>query len=269
MWRHTLVILSNVECARNSWSDVQTPPPPPLNSNLTFGLRNFLVKVWGVWHQTPPPTTTTPKLQLDLENFLVKVWSGGGGGGMSGTRPPPPTTTPKLQPNFLDLENFLVKVWGCGGGGVWCQTPPTTTPKLNSTFLDLQKWLFMPEICDDILLLPMGNYSFSHVDIWWKINASEIKMLFIFPLCNIYLTTCNMMQVLWPNVSWSGRNLSLSNMPWVFYLWNKCTVFPRTFLQNVEITKCYPVTSFCDSLPKVHQINSHWVNQGCQVSVAQ
>ena len=36
MWRHTLVILSNVECARNGWSDVQTPPPPPLNSNLTF-----------------------------------------------------------------------------------------------------------------------------------------------------------------------------------------------------------------------------------------
>ena len=28
MWRHTLVILSNVECARNGWSDVQTPPPP-------------------------------------------------------------------------------------------------------------------------------------------------------------------------------------------------------------------------------------------------
>ena len=68
MWRHTLVILSNVECARNGWSDVQTPPPP-----------------------------TTPKLQLDfldLENFLVKVW--GGGGGVSGARPPP-TTTPKLN----------------------------------------------------------------------------------------------------------------------------------------------------------------------------
>ena len=36
MWRHMLVILSNVECARNGWSDVQNPPPPPLNSNLTF-----------------------------------------------------------------------------------------------------------------------------------------------------------------------------------------------------------------------------------------
>ena len=56
MWRHTLVILSNVGCPRNGWSDVQNPTP----------------------------TTTTPKLQLDfldLENFLVKVWGGGGGGG--------------------------------------------------------------------------------------------------------------------------------------------------------------------------------------------
>ena len=26
----------HVGCARNGWSDVQTPPPPPLNSNLTF-----------------------------------------------------------------------------------------------------------------------------------------------------------------------------------------------------------------------------------------
>ena len=61
MWRHTLVILSNVECARIGWSDVQTPHPH-----------------------------TTPKLQLDfldLEIFLVKVWGGGGGGG-SGARPP-------------------------------------------------------------------------------------------------------------------------------------------------------------------------------------
>ena len=112
-----------------------------------------------VWSDVQTP----PKLQLDfldLENFLVKVWSGGGGGGVC-HQTPPTTTTPKLQLNFLDLENFLVKVWGGGGGGVWCQTPPpTTTPKLNSTFLDLQKWLFMPEICDDILLLPVGNYSF-------------------------------------------------------------------------------------------------------------
>ena len=29
MWRHTLVILSNVECARNGWSDVQTPHHHP------------------------------------------------------------------------------------------------------------------------------------------------------------------------------------------------------------------------------------------------
>ena len=74
--------------------------------------------------------------------------------------PDPPTTTPKLQLDLLHLENFLVKVWGGGRGGVWCQTPPTTTttPKLNWTFLDLEKWLFMPEICDDILLLPVGNY---------------------------------------------------------------------------------------------------------------
>ena len=35
---HTLVILSNVECARIGWSDVQTPP------------------------------TTTPKLQLDFKS---------------------------------------------------------------------------------------------------------------------------------------------------------------------------------------------------------
>ena len=55
MWRHMLVILSNVECARIGWSDVQTPHPhhQPLNYNLTF--------------------------LLDLENFLIKVWGGGGG----------------------------------------------------------------------------------------------------------------------------------------------------------------------------------------------
>ena len=71
------------------------------------------------------------------------------------------THHPKTQLDFLDLENFLVKVWGGGGGwGMACQTPPTTTPKLNSTFLDLEKWLFMPGTCDDILLLPVGNYSF-------------------------------------------------------------------------------------------------------------
>ena len=61
----------------------------------------------------------------------------------------------------LELENFLIRVWGGGGGvGVSDVRPPPTTPKLNSTFLDLEKWLFMPEICDDILLLPVGNYSF-------------------------------------------------------------------------------------------------------------
>ena len=120
-----------------------------------------MVVVGGCVSGTRPPPHTTPKLELnflDLENFLVKVW-GGGGGGVSGARPPPPT--PKLQLNFLDLEFFLVKVWGGGGGGgVSGARPPPTTPKLNSTFLDLQKWLFMPEICDDILLLPVGNYSF-------------------------------------------------------------------------------------------------------------
>ena len=107
MWRHTLVILSNVECPRIGWSDVQTPHPHHHpNSTWPFGLRNFScqsLRWWcgGVWLQTPPPTTT-PKLQLD----------------------------------FLDLENFLVKVWGGGGGGgVWCQTPPTTTPKLNFIYI--------------------------------------------------------------------------------------------------------------------------------------
>ena len=72
MWRHTLVILSNVECARNGWSDVQTPPPPTTTPKLQLDLldlENFLIKVWGggveggVWHQTPPPTTT-PRLNL-------------------------------------------------------------------------------------------------------------------------------------------------------------------------------------------------------------
>ena len=109
----------------------------------------------------PPTPTTTPKLQLDFFD-LKSSWSLGVvvGGGGSGTRHPP-TTTPKLQLDFLDLEFFLVKVWGGGGGGgcLVPDPPPTTTPKLNSTFLDLQKWLFMPEICDDILLLPVGNYS--------------------------------------------------------------------------------------------------------------
>ena len=59
MWRHTLVILSNVECARIGWSDVQTPP------------------------------TTTPKLQLDFFD-LKSSWSLGVvvGGGGSDARPP-------------------------------------------------------------------------------------------------------------------------------------------------------------------------------------
>ena len=64
MWRHTLVILSNVECARIGWSDVQTPPPP----------------------------TTTPKLQLDFFD-LKSSWSLGvvvGGGLVPNTPPPPP-----------------------------------------------------------------------------------------------------------------------------------------------------------------------------------
>ena len=86
-----------------------------------------------------------------------------GGGGLV-PDPPPTTTTPKLQLDLLDLENFLVKVLGGGGGGgcLVPDPPTTTTPKLNWTFLDLEKWLFMPEICDDILLLPAGNYSFHY-----------------------------------------------------------------------------------------------------------
>ena len=84
-------------------------------------------------------------------------------GGVSGARPPPPPPL-NSQLDFLDLENFLVKVWGGGGGVSGASPPPTTTPpKLNSTFLDLEKWLFMPEICDDILLLPVGNYSFAQI----------------------------------------------------------------------------------------------------------
>ena len=60
MWRHTLVILSNVECGRIGWSDVQTPhpQPPPLNYNLTFfdlkSSWSLGVVVVGVWCQTPP-----------------------------------------------------------------------------------------------------------------------------------------------------------------------------------------------------------------------
>ena len=59
MWRHTLVILSNVECARIGWSDVQTPP------------------------------TTTPKLQLDFFD-LKSSWSLGVvvGGGLVPDTPP-------------------------------------------------------------------------------------------------------------------------------------------------------------------------------------
>ena len=83
----------------------------------------------------------------------------------------------------LDLENFLIRVWGGGGVCVcvcvWKITPepkmqempdppPTTTPKLNSTFLDLEKWLFMPEICDDILLLLVGNYSLNYLQPYYK-----------------------------------------------------------------------------------------------------
>ena len=61
MWRHTLVILSNVECAKIGWSDVQTAPP-----------------------------TTTPKLQLDFLD-LKSSWSlGVVGGGLVPDPPPPP-----------------------------------------------------------------------------------------------------------------------------------------------------------------------------------
>ena len=74
MWRHTLVILSNVECPRNGSSDIQAPPPPPpLNSTWLFGLRNF----------------SCQSLRC-------------GGGGVSGARPP--TTTPKLT----DLTNIVM-----------------------------------------------------------------------------------------------------------------------------------------------------------------
>ena len=60
MWRHTLVILSNVECARIGWSDVQTPTPtttPKLQLDF-FDLKSSWslgVVVVGVWCQTPPP----------------------------------------------------------------------------------------------------------------------------------------------------------------------------------------------------------------------
>ena len=64
MWRHTLVILSNVECARIGWSDVQTPHP-----------------------------TTTPKLQLDFFD-LKSSWSLGVVVGGSGARHPPPNHHP-------------------------------------------------------------------------------------------------------------------------------------------------------------------------------
>ena len=60
MWRHTLVILSNVECARIGWSDVQDPPPPHTTPKLQLDFLDLKVKLkfrggGGVWHQTPPP----------------------------------------------------------------------------------------------------------------------------------------------------------------------------------------------------------------------
>ena len=131
MWRHTLVILLNVKCPKNGWSDVQTPPPPPpLNSIWFCWLRKFSCQALGCWwgvvcHGMTYPTTTTPKF-VDLENVLVKLW--GGGGGVYHAMTYPPTT---ITPKFVDLEKFHVKLWGGGGGWyvmAW-PTTPTTTPK--------------------------------------------------------------------------------------------------------------------------------------------
>ena len=109
---------------------------------------------------------------LDLENFLIKVCGGGGGGVVKNH------TWTKNAGNFMkwiNPQNFFFTVWPLwswkifswefevvvvGQGCLVPDSPTTTTPKLNSTFLDLEKWLFMSEICDDILLLPVGNYSF-------------------------------------------------------------------------------------------------------------
>ena len=82
MWRHTLLILLNVKCPKNGWSDVWTPPPsphhltpPPLNSTWHFGLRKFSCQTlgwWGdggisTWHQT---TTTTTPISQTVKNFF-------------------------------------------------------------------------------------------------------------------------------------------------------------------------------------------------------
>ena len=117
MWRHTLVILSNVECARIGWSDVQTPHPPPPPPKLQLDFFD-LKSSWslgggggggGVWCQTPPPTTT-PKLQLNFFWLKVKLKFRGWWWVRSDARHPHPTTT----------SNFDEKIWSFASNDIMC-----------------------------------------------------------------------------------------------------------------------------------------------------
>ena len=155
------------------------------------------------------------------------------------------THHPKTQLDFLDLENFLVKVWG-GGGGVWhARPPPTTTPKLNSTFLYLEKWLFIPGICDDILLLPVGNYSFAIIFplpkltltkeissisddtmvIWLETNMSPVcdtNKVSGFFLQNYSNNTCNRQYVSNVSTLWSQNTTLTSSGCYWWYIPTEC-----------------------------------------------
>ena len=99
----------------------------------------------------------------------------------------------------------------------------------------------------------------------WTNNKCLLNKNAIFSLCHTYLAACGMKWVPWLNVSLSWPNLSLSNMPWVFYGRKKCAlIFHKHFFQWAVIT-------ICCSLPKVHTScqGTHFISQAGIKSVGQ
>ena len=120
-----------------------------LNSKLLHYVLNVLI-----WHTPTTPQNSTWLFGLRKFSCQSLRWCWWG---MVCQTPHHPQNSTWL----FGLRKFSCQSLRWWWGGVWhARHPPTTTPKLNSTFLDLEKWLFMPGICDNILLLPMGNYSF-------------------------------------------------------------------------------------------------------------